>query len=117
MILVVSPFFMKWFVAGYASAITLYPFVVVRHARLKDDEVLINHEKIHLKQQAELLVLGFYILYLGEYVWRYAQYRSQYKAYRNISFEREAYDNESDFNYLKNRPLWAVFNKRYFKKK
>lgn len=31
------------------------------------------------------------------------QKRDFYKAYRAISFEKEAYENESDLNYLKNR--------------
>ena len=29
------------------------------------------------------------------------------KAYRNISFEREAYTNEANSNYLNNRALWS----------
>ena len=29
------------------------------------------------------------------------------KAYMNISFEKEAYKNDSDFNYLKKRRFWA----------
>jgi len=41
-------------------AITLWPFVFIRD---HGDEVTINHEKIHLRQQVELLILGFYLLY------------------------------------------------------
>ena len=31
-------------------------------------------------------------------------------AYKNISFEREAYTHEKDLNYLKSRPLWNFIN-------
>ncbi len=117
MILIVSPFFMRWFVAGYASAITLYPFVILKHERLKKDKVLINHERIHLKQQIELLIVGFYIWYMLEYLYRYYQHRSQYRAYRNISFEREAFDNELDLDYLETRKLWAFRDKQYWGKR
>lgn len=34
-------------------------------------------------------------------------------AYKNISFEREAYKNENDPNYLKSRPFWNF--KNFFK--
>lgn len=43
---------------GYVG-ITLFPFIVLRQSRMKDDPVLINHEKIHLRQQLELLVIPF----------------------------------------------------------
>ena len=29
-----------------------------------------------------------------------------YEAYRNIPFERESYEYETDLNYLKNRKFW-----------
>lgn len=84
----------------------IFPFVLLRDKKLKENTVLINHEKIHLLQQAELLILPFYIWYVAEYLLRLIAYRDRNKAYRNISFEREAYTNESNSNYLKNRPLW-----------
>lgn len=65
-----------------------------------------NHEKIHLRQQAEMLILLFFLWYAIEYLLRLAKYREHDKAYRNISFEREAYAHEHDDNYLKNRMLW-----------
>ncbi len=67
---------------------------------------LVNHEKIHLQQQIELLVLPFYLLYVLEFMIRLMQYKKWSIAYRHISFEREAYDNESDKGYLKSRPYW-----------
>jgi hypothetical protein len=89
---------------GY-SGITVFPFVIIRERTLGRDEVLLNHEKIHIRQQAELLIAFFFIWYVTEYVFRWIKYRNRYQAYRNISFEREAYSNEKDRNYLKLRPF------------
>lgn len=90
---------------GY-TGIALFPFVFVRYAQLKHNKVFVNHERIHLKQQLELLVFPFFVWYGLEFLVRYVQYKNWYQAYRNISFEREAYKNEFDLEYLKNRPLW-----------
>lgn len=90
---------------GY-RAITLYPFIFVRNASDKYDKVLINHEHIHLRQQKELLVLPFYIWYFLDFLFKYLRYRNWNKAYRNIIFEREAYNNQSNLDYLKVRGVW-----------
>lgn len=68
---------------------------------------LINHEKIHDAQQRELLYLPFYLLYVVEWVVRLFQYRDFPKAYRNISFEREAYAHGGDLDYLSERRRFA----------
>ncbi|HNU58604.1 MAG TPA: hypothetical protein PKI08_01485 [Aquaticitalea sp.] len=90
---------------GY-SGIALFPFVFVRHASSRFDAQFVNHEKIHLRQQLELLVLPFFVWYMVEFLVRFAQYRHWRLAYRNISFEREAYANESNLIYLKVRSFW-----------
>ena len=66
-----------------------------------------NHERIHLKQQLELLLIFFFIWYLTEYLIRLVKYRDSYKAYNKISFEREAYAREKDLQYLKKRKFWG----------
>ena len=91
---------------GY-RAITLYPFIFVRNDSDKYDKELINHERIHLRQQKELLILFFYIWYFLDFVIKYLRYRNWDKAYRNIIFEKEAYNNENDLNYLKKRKRYA----------
>ncbi|SFZ93264.1 hypothetical protein SAMN05428642_10331 [Flaviramulus basaltis] len=91
---------------GY-TGITIFPFVFLKSKHLKTDSVLINHEKIHLKQQLEMLLLPFYVFYTIEFVIRLFQYKKWHSAYRNISFEREAYLNENNLEYLNNRSLWA----------
>lgn len=88
------------------SGITLWPFIILKNKKLKEDLIIINHERIHLRQQAELLVVFFYVWYVIEFLIRLIQYKSRFKAYRNISFEREAYLHEKDLDYLKKRPFW-----------
>ncbi|MBQ4802602.1 hypothetical protein J8L88_07005 [Aquimarina sp. MMG015] len=97
----------KYLIGRHFVGIALWPFIVVKNHHLKEDAVFINHEKIHLKQQLELLVLPFYFLYLVEYIVRLLQYKNSREAYRNISFEREAYEMEAELSYLKNRKLWS----------
>ena len=87
-------------------AITIYPFIII-NKDFKGDEVLINHEKIHIKQQVELLWLPFFIWYFGEFLVRFFQFRNWHKAYLNISFEREANQNEHNLNYIKYRKKYA----------
>lgn len=70
------------------------------------DKYVINHEKIHTHQMLELLIIPFYILYVIEWLIRLVQYKNLFKAYKNISFEREAYTHGDDLNYLRKRPLY-----------
>lgn len=88
------------------SGITLFPFILLRKKELRHNEILINHEKIHLRQQLELLIIPFYIWYLSEYYVKYLKYKDSERAYRNISFEKEAYKNDQNLNYLKSRKFW-----------
>jgi hypothetical protein len=90
---------------GYRG-ITFYPFVFLSNKDDKENSIFINHEKIHLRQQLELLILPFYIWYGMEYLFRLFQYKNKKQAYYNISFEREAYSNEKDLNYLEQRSFW-----------
>lgn len=71
------------------------------------NEEIINHERIHTAQQKELLYIPFYVLYGLEWLVRLIQYHNSYKAYKNISFEREAYSKGYDLKYLQNRKLYA----------
>lgn len=88
------------------SAITLFPFILHREMilrKLELDQRLVNHENIHIQQCIELGVIGFYVLYILNWVVNLLIYRNSYKAYKNISFEREAYKNQSNLNYLNTR--------------
>ncbi|TDE02076.1 hypothetical protein [Flavobacterium sandaracinum] len=90
---------------GYRG-VTLFPFVLLKYREDLKDTILINHEKIHLRQQVELLIVPFFIWYLLEYIFRLFQYKSANLAYRNISFEREAYANEKNNQYLARRSFF-----------
>ena len=58
----------KYLVPQGYTAMAVFPFILLRESRFGEDQVLINHEKIHLRQQAELLVIPFYIWYCIEYL-------------------------------------------------
>lgn len=110
MILVLSIIFPKR-IAG----ITLWPFIFIKNKELKRNSELLNHERIHLRQQLELFILPFYLWYITEYVLRCIKYRNLKKAYVNICFEREAYANEEDELYLKKRKFWNFL--KYMKRR
>lgn len=93
----------KYLVPKNYSGLTIYPFVFLKRKDLKSDVFLLNHEKIHIQQQKELLWFVFFIWYFSEYLIRLIQHKNHYKAYKNISFEKEAYQNEGNLNYLLDR--------------
>lgn len=81
---------------GY-KAMTVWPFLFIRKPL---NYVDYHHEYIHAYQQRELLIIFFYLWYGVEYLIRLAIYRSHDRAYRNICFEREAYANEQNSEYI-----------------
>lgn len=106
----------KYLIPKGFRGLTAFPFVFLKYRIDKKNAVLINHERIHLRQQIELLILPFFIWYFIEYFVRLLQFRSKNRAYRNISFEREAYTNESDLNYLKKRKLFSFWKYLFLNK-
>ncbi|OYU66318.1 MAG: hypothetical protein CFE22_09895 [Cytophagaceae bacterium BCCC1] len=87
------------------TGIALWPFILLKHK--SPSKTIINHEKIHLRQQLEMLILPFYAWYLSEWLLLLIKYKNMDVAYRNISFEKEAYENESNHHYLSNRRFWS----------
>lgn len=106
MFLIVSKYLIP---KGYIG-LTVFPFIIIRDKKKKNLEVLINHEKIHIRQQLELLVIPFFVWYGMEFLIRWIQFKDKSEAYRNISFEREAYLNEKDPNYLKQRSFYKFLS-------
>ena len=90
--------------------LTFFPFVFLMNKEDVLDKVFVNHEKIHLRQQIELLVFPFYVWYVMEFLIRWIITKDKNVAYRNISFEKEAYTNEKDLNYLESRSFWKFLN-------
>ena len=94
------------------TGITIFPFIFLRESAFKENKILINHEKIHIRQQLELLIIFFYLWYVVEYYYWYLKLKNKHLAYRNISFEREAYAMEEDLNYLETRKIWSFWKYR-----
>jgi len=100
-------------IKGYI-AINLFSLVFVRKEKKPISERIINHESIHTAQGKELLWIFFYLWYVIEWIIRLIQYRNRKKAYRNISFEREAYANDLNLDYLKTRKRYISFREYLF---
>ena len=100
------PKYLSIFINIYA--ITLHPFIICRGEM--DDRTL-NHEKIHLAQQKELWIIGFYLLYVYYWLRGKMQGQSSLIAYLNIPFEVEAYSNENNQFYLltRKRNSWRKY--------
>ena len=114
-------------------AMCLWPFLFIRKENLKHfswcDE---NHENIHAYQQQEMFIVGdvlalilaflgfqwwslitlplFYWWYLAEWIVKCVIYCNPMTAYKNVSFEREAYNNQSDMTYIDKRKMFNWLN-------
>ena len=106
-------------------AINLFGVLFVRGARPLTD-VTLNHESIHSAQIAEVMIasvpfalllwlltnvwLGLLLVIASYYLWYVIEWLIRLpkgNAYKNISFEREAYANENYSDYLSGRKLFA----------
>jgi len=93
-----------------ALAAACWPLLIV-----KDEKGIavwvMNHEKIHLRQQLSLLIVGSLVLWIIEYIHGRIFLRlSAYETYLHMSGEQEAYLNQNNFNYLQERRLFAQFH-------
>lgn len=87
-------------------AINLFGTLFVRNEyKGKVDDIIINHENIHTEQMKEVGYLQFYILYLVEWIMNLINKKEN--AYRSISFEQEAYNNEKNLDYIKTRQKFS----------
>ncbi len=91
----------------HVSGMALWPFILIRDREGMSDASLILHERIHHKQQLELLILPFYLLYAANYMVNLLRYKNGDVAYRNIVFEREAYAMDTELDYLSHRKPYA----------
>lgn len=88
------------------KAINLFGFLFVRGNAVISEKDL-RHEEIHTRQMKEMLYIFFYIWYALEWLVRLVQVFDAHLAYRLISFEREAYDNETNPDYLRDRKIYT----------
>ncbi len=94
---------------GDYAAINLFGVIVAKKGvRMKGTDI--NHELIHSRQQVEMLWIFFYLWYGVEWLIKLMIYRRSHLAYHNISFEREAYQNQHDLRYLRNRRPFAFIH-------
>ena len=102
---------LKWLFRKNFVGMAIFPFILLRNKEDKENLNLVHHERIHIIQQIEMLLIPFFLWYFTEYIFRLFQYQfNTHQAYRNISFEREAYANEKDLNYLKKRKFYSFIN-------
>lgn len=85
------------------GAITLFPYIIYRYKEEDVSKVTVNHEMIHIAQQRELWVIGFYLLYVLFWLYNVCKYWDTKLAYYNIPFEVEAYLNQENKVYILNR--------------
>lgn len=99
----------QWWLGKSYIGITLLEQIYLRDVEKASNRTL-RHEYIHVLQQAEIkcpkivndkitkyVKFGIYLsIYLYDFVTK--------GGYMNIRFEKEAYANQSDPNYIKNRP-------------
>lgn len=105
--------FILFITNGFAAGITLAPwgiyikekYFAYKYKKSYGVKVLINHEKIHWRQQMEMLIVFFYIWYLIE--WMVRLITNPDNAYKSISFEQEANYNEINLKYLETRKPFA----------
>lgn len=88
------------------KGMTIFPFIFI-NKNYDFTEQDMNHEMIHIRQQLELLIIPFYILYFLEYIIRLGLSFNNDYAYRTISFEKECYKNEKNLNYLKEKKYYS----------
>lgn len=88
------------------KAINLFGVIFVRKGlRFTPTDAI--HEGIHTKQMVEMLFIFFYLWYVLEWLIKCIIYKNPIIAYKNISFEREAYCNQNNFNYFKERNFYT----------
>lgn len=99
-----------------AKGAALFPFIFIRSEEYLIPR-LINHERIHFRQQLETLFIGSFFLAILERIFaRVVLKKTNFEAYLFGSGEQEAYLHQNDLNYLKQRPLWKQFYYLKYKK-
>ena len=89
------------------GGISIFPFIILRekYQGTVRGEQIVNHETIHFQQQLELLVIPFYILYVLNFIINLCTMNPT--PYKNILFEKEAFYNENNLEYLETRKRYS----------
>lgn len=116
------PVWLSHFAPLNIGAITIILFVFSRGVMSERTK---RHETIHVQQTLEMFIIPMILAYVGSYLWNFWRFRNDWKgqtdqrgmeysslgnkAYHQIIFEREAYDNEHDPEYLQTRKRYNYF--------
>lgn len=88
-------------------AMSLGPFIIFRDKEARNNIRTNAHEMVHFFQQLEMLFVLMWILYILFYVVARISGKNHRDAYRSIPFEREAYENEENIQYVITRKSYA----------
>jgi len=95
-----------WLV-GYSLCGVTLPFVALIDRETFDIDTVIAHHKIALRQQFELLVVGYYAIILFEFLRNKLIYRMEsLDAYANTSLARECFLFEQEKHHTTSRKLF-----------
>ena len=112
--------FLAWFM-GFSKTtrgMAFFGLFIIARSKEDLDPWLIMHETIHLKQQRDLLIIGAILLHIVDTLYGLLVLRlSWYETYLWTSHEQEAYRNQNDSEYLKQRKMFAQFRYLRHKKK
>jgi hypothetical protein len=78
-----------------AEGLTIFPLIWVVYSKEKCPGWLLNHEKVHIKQQKKWLLFPWFAIYGCDYLWGRFKNMSHDEAYRNTRFEKDAYSQYS----------------------
>lgn len=102
----------KWIPFKGFYAITLFGFIV-RREKYKNkpiDPITYNHESIHEAQAYDFGIgwFGYIIFYIWYFIeWLVRLITNPRHAYKNINFEKEAYENQYNLDYLITRKKFS----------
>lgn len=75
------------------EAIMLYPFIFYEDKQ--PSQILKKHEMIHVMQLRKIGFFSFYLSYVLYYLAGLLLYKNSYYSYRNIPYEKEAFENQN----------------------
>lgn len=99
-----------------AKAASFFPFVILRFQDHEMNATRIRHETIHHYQQMESLWMSFILDIVEQAYAKVFLHKSPLQAYFYSAVEQEAYLNQTDENYLKNRNAFRILHHIFFKK-
>ena len=85
--ILISPAFIRYFTPKNISGISIFPFIILERKEIKEDKTFVQHEMIHIRQQMELILILFIILYYLEFLILFIKYGNLQQAYRYVLYK------------------------------